>query len=65
MLHKSVSYSQIERQVDVPKRIFDVILTYLLENEYILSEERGYLINEKGAQAYENETYTGEPRGFQ
>jgi len=60
-----LSYSQVEQEVDLPKGVFNVVLGYLLENEFILSEEEGYIINERGAQAYENEEYMGEPRAFQ
>jgi DNA-binding PadR family transcriptional regulator len=55
----------LEDEVDIPGGIFDFIISYLLENEFITSDEKGYTITEKGAIAHEDKQYTGEIRGFQ
>jgi DNA-binding PadR family transcriptional regulator len=57
--------NELEREVDVPGGIFDLILSYLAENDWIVSDDKGYYISELGARAHETEKYTGKIRGFQ
>ncbi|MFA9516575.1 hypothetical protein ACERIT_05060 [Halopenitus sp. H-Gu1] len=56
---------ELEQEVDVPGGIFDLILSYLSQNDWIVSDDKGYYISELGARAHEAEKYTGEIRGFQ
>lgn len=60
-----VSLSEIEEQIEMPKGILDVVLSYLVEIEFIGSVERGYVIKEDGARAYEEDEYSGKTRAFQ
>lgn len=60
-----VKGSVLETEINVPDGIFDVIVSYLQENEYIISDDKGYAISEKGAIAHENQKYTGEIEAYE